>query len=56
MAKKPTTDAPAADSSPVITVKATTALYEAGVSYQAGETLEVTTDRAAALGESVTPT
>ena len=37
-----------------ITVTAATALYEGGVSYAKGETLQVTPERAEALGDAIT--
>ncbi len=54
MAKKKTEETPV-DASPALTVKAAAVLHEAGTTYQPGDTFETTTDRAAALGELVTP-
>jgi len=44
----------AAKTKPTITVTAAVNLYEAGNTYKPGETLEVTPERAAALGDAVT--
>ena len=44
----------AAKAKPTITVTAAVNLYENGSSYKPGDTLEVTPERAAALGDAVT--